>query len=216
LSNKILIITGGNIDPEFLSNRMNNECYQMIIAADHGLATADLLGIKLDYIVGDFDSISEKVLNKYRDSKTVIKTFPTQKDKTDTEIALELALSQQPDEVDLIGATGNRLDHVMANIHLLTRALRSDTQAYMIDTNNKIYLKNKNFTIQKEDQYGNYVSLLPLCDKVSGLTLKGFKYPLNGITYEMGSSLGVSNEISDSEASVEMTEGILVVIESID
>lgn len=214
--NKILIITGGQVEDTFLSERVMNINYNLIIAADHGLTAADRLNISLDFIVGDFDSVPEAILNKYRELSTPIKTFPKEKDKTDTQIAIELALMHNPTSIDIIGATGSRLDHVLANIHLLMLPMQLKIDACMIDPNNKIYLKNKSFTIKKEEQYGSFVSLLPFSEKVGGLTLKGFKYPLHHITYSSGSSLGISNEITEPEALVELSEGILTVIEAKD
>jgi thiamine pyrophosphokinase len=214
--NRILIITGGKIEDSLLSDLVSQRQYKMIIAADHGLEAADRLNIPLDFIVGDFDSVPETVLKKYRESSTPIETFPTEKDKTDTQIAIELALMHSPTSVDIIGATGSRLDHVLANIHLLMLPMQLKIKACMIDSNNKIYLQDHSFTIRKEEQYGDYVSLLPYTEKVSGLTLTGFKYPLNQITYASGSSLGISNEIKEDEAQVELSEGILVIIESKD
>jgi thiamine pyrophosphokinase len=188
----------------------------MIIAADSGLAAADRLNIELDYIVGDFDSVSETVLQKYRKLSTPIKTFPKEKDKTDTQIAIELALMNHAVHLDIIGATGSRLDHVLANIHLLLLPMQLKVRASLIDGNNRIYLKQESFTLKKQEQFGDYVSLLPFTEKVRGLTLRGFKYPLNQIVLTSGNSLGISNEIVEEEASVEFTEGILLVIESRD
>jgi len=85
-----------------------------------------------------------------------------------------------------------------------------------MDANNKIYLKKECFTIKKNMQYGNYVSLLPFTEKVFGLTLKGFKYPLNNVILTSGVSLGISNEIKEEEVLVEISEGILLVIEAKD
>ncbi len=214
--NKMLIISGGMIEDSFLSDIIDKENYFMIIAADHGLNAADRLNIKLDFIVGDFDSVSEPILRKYQEISTPIKTFPTEKDKTDTQIAIELALMHNAGEIHIVGATGTRLDHVLANIHLLLLPMQLKIDTFLLDPYNKIYLKNKSFTIQKMNQFGEYISLLPFSDRVSGLTLTGFKYPLNHITYSTGSSLGISNEIKAEEAMVQISEGILVVIESKD
>jgi thiamine pyrophosphokinase len=214
--NKILIITGGQVEDSFLSELVMKGQYSMIIAADNGLTVADRLNLPLDFIVGDFDSVSESVLQKYREKSTPMQTFPTEKDKTDTQIAMELALMYNPSELDIIGATGNRLDHVLANIHLLLLPLQLNVHACMIDTKNKIYLKNESFDVEKRAQYGNFISLLPFTEKVSGLTLKGFKYPLNNITLVAGSSLGISNEIRDELAQIELSAGTLIVIEAMD
>ena len=214
--NKILIITGGHIDDIFLKTRVEEEQYSMIIAADNGLTAADRLNIVLDYIVGDFDSVDKRVLSRYREKSIPIETFPTEKDKTDTQIALELALRQHPTQIDILGATGSRFDHVLANIQLLMLPMQQGITACIMDVNNKIYLKRECFTIKKNMQYGNYVSLLPFTEKVFGLTLKGFKYPLNNVILTSGVSLGISNEIKEEEALVEISEGILLVIEAKD
>lgn len=214
--NRILIITGGRVDDTFLKEQIKKETYAKIIAADSGLAAADRLGLPLDFIVGDFDSVPEQILAKYREKSTPIETFPTEKDKTDTQIAVELALMHSPTVVDIIGGTGSRLDHTMANIHLLLLPMQLGIQAYLIDPGNRISLTNHSFTLRRTQLHGDYVSLLPFTEKVSGLTLKGFKYPLDHIVLEAGSSLGVSNEITADEAIIEFTDGILLVIEAKD
>lgn len=214
--NRILIITGGRIEDTFLGDLVSRERYSMVIAADSGLAAADRLNIGLDFIVGDFDSVSDQILLKYKEKSTPIETFPTEKDKTDTQIAIELALMNNPTEIDIVGATGSRLDHALANVHLLLLPMQVRIPACIIDPNNKIYLKNESFKIQKNKQYGNYVSLMPFTEKVNGLTLKGFKYPLNHITLTAGSSLGISNEVKEEEAQIELTGGILLVMETKD
>jgi thiamine pyrophosphokinase len=95
-------------------------------------------------------------------------------------------------------------------------ALEQRVNAKILDPNNKIYLKNQSFTIKKDEQYGDYISLLPFSSKIEELTLRGFKYPLDGITLRAGSSLAISNEIMDEVAYVEFKEGILVVFETRD
>jgi thiamine pyrophosphokinase len=215
-SNKVLIITGGRTEEAFLADRLKQQEYSMIIAVDHGLEVVHTLGIAPDFIVGDFDSVSETTLKKYRENSTPMETFPREKDKTDTQIAIELALMHNADSIELIGATGSRLDHTLANVHLLLLPLQLKLEACILDGNNKIYLKNSSFTIEQEHQHGDYVPLLPFSEKVEGLTLKGFKYPLDSIILEAGSSLGISNEIAEGTARVEFSNGILLVIESRD
>lgn len=215
-TNKILIITGGQIEDHFLEELVNKEHYSMMIAADSGLSAADRLKLPLDFIVGDFDSVPEKVLAKYRGMSTPIETFPTEKDKTDTQIALELALRHTPSGIDIAGGTGTRLDHTMANVHLLLHPMQLGITVCLIDSKNRITLHNKSFSIEKSEQYGQFVSLLPFTERVSGLTLTGFKYPLDHIILSSGSSLGISNEIVEETAAVELTEGILLVFETRD
>ncbi len=213
---KILIITGGFIEEAFLRELLGKEAYSMIIAADHGLMISDKLSISLDYIVGDFDSVPSEILKKYRESSVPIKTFPTEKDKTDTQIAIELALMHAPGSIDLVGATGSRLDHTLANLHLLMLPMQLKVGAFLLDRHNRISLRQNSFTLTKAGQYGDFVSLLPFTGEVKGLTLTGFKYPLEHVTLTSGSSLGISNEIAQEEARVELQEGILILFETKD
>lgn len=212
----VLIITGGQVDEDLLKSRVMTESYTMMIAVDYGLTVADRMNLPLDFIVGDFDSVSETLLQKYRGKSIPIQTYPAEKDKTDTQIAIELAIEKHATNIELFGATGSRLDHVLANIQLLMLPLQTNVNAYILDNNNKIYLKKESFTLQKAKQYGNFVSLLPFSGRVDGLTLTGFKYPLDGITLSVPSSLGISNEIVEEEAFVRFTDGIMIVIESKD
>jgi len=214
--NKILIVTGGFTDEKFLASLVLKERYSLIIAADKGLVVLDRLKILPDMILGDFDSAGTDIINKYRSKSVPVMTYPSQKDKTDTELAFEWALEQNPSVIDLAGATGSRLDHTLANINLLLAALRKNVDAKILDPGNKIYLKAGNFVIKKDRQHGDFVSLLPFTYQVKGLKLRGFKYPLDGITLTAGSSLGISNEIVEEEGRVEFDEGILLVFETKD
>lgn len=213
---RILIITGGHIDEEFLRSLLDKEMYSLIIAVDRGLLMADRLNIHPDYIVGDFDSVPMNLLNEYKTKGIPIETFPRMKDKTDTHIALEMALTHNPLLIDLVGATGSRMDHTISNMDLLMLALNQGICARILDSNNKVYLMKNSFTINKKNQYGDFVSLLSFSYQVKGLKLNGFKYPLNGITLTAGSSLGISNELVSDEGRVEFDEGILAVFETKD
>ncbi len=214
--NKILIITGGRTDEEFLIKLLEQEKFSLLIVADSGLVLADRLKLKPNYIVGDFDSVPEAVLEQYRSQSAPIETFPREKDKTDTQIAIELALMQDPSSITLVGATGSRMDHTLANVHLLLPLLQQKVDAFIVDQNNKLYLKRESFLIEKAGQFGDYVSLLPFGGDVKGLTLKGFYYPLDNVILSIGSSLGISNEIVDEIARVEFQEGIILVMETRD
>lgn len=212
----ILIITGGHIDEEVLRSLLDKESYSSVIAVDRGLLMADRLNIQPDCIIGDFDSVPEDILSKYKSKEIPTETYPRMKDKTDTHIALEMAFTHNPSVIDLVGATGSRMDHTIANMDLLLLALNRGIHARIFDSNNKIYLMNKSFIINKNSQYGDFISLISFSFQVKGLSLHGFKYPLNGITLTAGSSLGISNELIADEGRVEFDEGILAVFESRD
>ena len=173
---------------------------QNIIAGDRGLEALYQLKIIPNHVVGDFDSVSPEILEFYKkQSQIIFHKFNAEKDK-----------------ITIMGALGKRMDHAIANIHILKDALEANIPCQMIDEHNRIYLINKEMTLEKEKVYGKYVSLIPLTSIVEGLSLTGFKYPLKDYTLPIGTSLGISNEIIGDTAHIQMKNGILIVIESRD
>lgn len=192
-------------------------CGQNIIAGDKGLEALYQLKIIPNYVVGDFDSVSPEILEFYKKQQQIIfHTFNAEKDNTDTDIALKLAIQLKSSKITILGALGKRMDHALANMHILKDALEANIPCQIMDEYNRIYLINTSIQLEKDKIYGKYVSLIPLTSTVEGLTLIGFKYPLNDYTLPIGTSLGISNEIVTDTAHIKMKNGILIVIESRD
>lgn len=212
---KTLIVSGGSVDILFLKD-MLKEKYDCIIAVDKGIEALHELNIKPSYIVGDFDSVNKDIVNIYRNENIPIQEHNPEKDYTDTELGIKLAISLKASKISVVGGIGTRLDHTLANIHILKHCLDNNIVCEMLDAHNKIYLINRNVQIEKNKAFGKYISIIPLTTEVSGITLKGFKYPLNDYTLAIGKSLGISNEIEDDYADIVLKEGILIVIESKD
>lgn len=214
MKTKILIITGGTVDYVWAKSWLSDRRYDYCIAADRGLVHADKLEIKVDYILGDYDSVNGQLLEIYRqDTQTV--TYQPEKDYTDTHLALLTALKKNPDSIDIIGATGSRYDHALTNIYIMKKALEMNTECCIYDKNNKIYLLTGNKCIANKEQYGRYLSFVPMTEKVI-ITLKGVKYPLEHYELRQGLSICQSNEISGDFAEISIEQGIVVVVESID
>ncbi len=217
-----VILTGGYIEVELVQDYLMTHDVLWVIAVDKGLMAAHSLSLPVDMIVGDFDSVDTEVLTGYKNgafskSPTIIKLQP-EKDMTDTQVALEQGVEQygKQEEIVIFGATGTRMDHALANINLLMIPLCYGVKACILDRNNKIYLKRESFGLNRSNCYGDYVSLLPFTEEVIGLTLSGFRYPLDKYTLKQGSSLGVSNVLIEENASITFDTGILIVIESKD
>lgn len=188
-----------------------------LIAADRGLLTCRAIGVKPDYIVGDFDSAGEESLKIYWDDPDiVIRKYRPEKDLTDTQIAIELALSCGWKEICVLGGTGNRLDHLIGNIQMLSLAAEKNADAILIDAHNRVRIITRGITIRRDEQWGSFVSLHAFGGRVSGLTLEGFKYPLENYTLCCDETRCISNEITAEEARVSFTDGKLIVIESND
>lgn len=215
---KTLIITGGNIDTDFALSFIEKLKADYVIGVDRGLLFCYEQKIMPDYIVGDFDSLPNGILEWYKKNSNVpVREYNPMKDATDTMIALEKALELKSSQIWILGGTGTRIDHVLCNIHILKNAYLAGVKAYLVDKHNRISLPvEKHFYLEKEEQFGEYVSFFPLGEEVEGLTLKGFKYPLDGYCLRNLEGLGVSNEIVDERAEVSWETGILVMIESRD
>ena len=115
-----LIVSGGNVEKDFFYEIYLNNKFDYIIASDKGLEVLDNCNIKPNYIIGDFDSLNEEILQKYvNDDKVKIIKLNPEKDYTDTHMALKLAIELKSTNITIIGAIGTRLDHTLANIHIL-------------------------------------------------------------------------------------------------
>ena len=212
---KTLIITGGKINKNFAKKYLKSNKYDIIIAVDKGLETIDYLKLQPQYVLGDFDSVNTKILEKYKKQNIKIIKLNPEKDLTDTHSAIDLALKLKSTEITILGAIGTRLDHTMANIHILKQALDKNIKAKIVNEKNDIELINNEIIIKKDDNY-KYVSIIPLTTNVTGITIEGMKYIINDYTLSIGDSLGVSNEQIDKEAKISIKTGILVVIKSKD
>lgn len=214
---KIVIITGGCINDSFVLEFLAKNKIDLTIAGDSGMEFFYRNKLQPDIIVGDFDSAKSEIVSFYRKKESIqIISFRPEKDETDTELALKVALEKKPKEIFVLGATGSRIDHMLGNIYLLQKALKKGVSCCIVDEHNRISLLKEKKMISANEQFGKYVSLLPLGDQVKGVTLKGFKYPLYEHTLTNDTSLGVSNELTEEIGSIDFSDGILIMIESKD
>ena len=215
-----IIVSGGNIHKDFAldflkKNTTENTC---LIAADRGVEFFMGTDLEPDVAVGDFDSLSAEGA-KYMETlkHTEIRRLKPEKDDSDTQSAANYAIEQGTERIMILGATGNRIDHLMANFGLLMLGKIKQVQIVLVDAYNYMSLIESGMILKKEEQFGKYVSFFPIEGEVTGLTLKGFKYPLNSYTLKVeDSGLTVSNEISDPKAEVTFETGKLLMIMSRD
>ena len=142
----ILIVTGGSVDYMWAEEWLKKHIFDYVIAADSGLVHCDRLNINVDFLLGDYDSVDKDVFEKYS-KNTTTKTYPPEKNYTDTHLALIKAIEKRPDSISIIGATGTRYDHALTNIGILKCAVDEDIQCAIYDANNKIYLADKDLKI---------------------------------------------------------------------
>lgn len=220
---RTLIISGGVVETDFAEEYLAGKTFDTVVCADSGLDSAYRLGLPVHYAMGDFDSVSDEVLASYQKEerqgvRTEFTPYPPEKDATDTHIVLDWVTKKHPEEIVILGATGKRLDHFLANVNILMQPLRQGIPTYLVDRHNRLYMIDHNHVLKRGELFGKYISLLPFTEKVTGVCLRGFKYGLENGTLTIGDSLGVSNELMEGEdhAVIEWKEGILVVVESRD
>lgn len=212
-----IIVTGGRIDIEFVNSVLEQYSYDYLIGVDRGIEFLKQAGKIPTHIVGDFDSASNGTLRWFQEKKEIeIRTFLPEKDDTDTQIALNLAMELDCEKIYILGGTGTRIDHMLGNLYLLSIPFEKGISCYLMDAHNRIQLCGHSLKLKKSEQFGKYVSLLPHSERVTGLTLKGFYYPLSNATLDNKTALGVSNEIVGEEAEIFLKTGELFVIESRD
>lgn len=214
---RTLIVTGGIINDSFFKKVLMNHNFDTIIGVDGGLECLYRHTIIPQVVLGDFDTIDKDILNYYKNQEEIlIKEYQPEKDATDTEIAIEYAVSIGSSEITILGATGTRLDHTFGNLHSLLIAKKKGIPCCILDEHNHIELIDSGTKLEKKQQFGHYISFIPLTTTVEHITLKGFRYPLNDATLTIGNCNGVSNEIKEDCAEVLFDEGILIMIQSKD
>lgn len=206
---RVLIVTGGNLVSEDLLRELVSSS-QFVIAADGGiknfLSHEDL---RPNLIVGDFDSAPLKEWETlYADVPRV--TFPKEKDYTDTELAIIEALKLPVEEIYLLGATGSRLDHTLANMMLLRRIERAGKQGVILDDHNEIRQIVAGLTIVEKGTW-SFMSLVPISERLC-VSLKGFKYPLDRAIIDQDSTVTISNELETEKGEIHLHEGMAFLI----
>ena len=212
-----VIVTGGMIEPEFAHSFLETHRYDYLIGVDRGIEFLKQDGKIPTHIVGDFDSSSKETLQWFQKKEGIeIRTFLPEKDETDTQIAIDLAMERQCEAIYILGGTGTRIDHMLGNLQILSKPFQEGISCYLIDSHNRVRLCSDYLMLKKKEQFGTYVSLIPHSECVTGLTLKGFYYPLSNARLDNKTSLGISNEIVEEDAEIFLKTGELFVIESKD
>jgi len=209
---QVLIIANGEMGEIDWASRLV-ESADLVIAADGGANYCVELGHIPDILIGDFDSIKHEVLREYGDAEVEILRHPPEKDATDLELALDLAVKNGAELVFLLGALGGRWDMSLANIMLAAAEKYKDMRISFVRSDCTIQILQAGRPHVIEGFSGQTVSLIPLRGDVQGVTLTGLQYELRNQKVNFGSSLGVSNVMSADKAAVCHTDGILLCIQ---
>lgn len=188
------------------------DSYQ-VIAADGGARHALALGMDVDAVIGDMDSIAPEVLVSLEINGAEIHRYPREKDETDLEMALAFAAHEGAERIVVIGAIGSRLDQTLSNVYLLALPVLRGAQVRLVSGNQRAWLIGAG-EHEIHGETGDTVSLLPLGGDASGVNTDGLYYPLRDESLRFGPARGVSNVMTAPKARVRVGSGLLMVVHS--
>ncbi len=177
-----------------------------IIAADAGFTNAEKFGYKPHLLAGDFDSLCHLPDN------TCTFKVPNEKDYTDTELAINIAIDKGYESFTVLGALGGeRFEHVLANLQLAAGVAK---KGYSITlTDGKTIVKAiHNSEITFDDSYSGFISVFSFDGDAFGVTIKGLKYELDNVKLSCLKTLGVSNEFTGKNSRISVKDGVLIIV----
>ncbi|MDD4783772.1 MAG: thiamine diphosphokinase [Syntrophaceticus sp.] len=205
---KVLVLTNGeygNLD--WYKERKDG--FEKVICVDGGAGWAKKLGITPNWVVGDMDSIDEEDRVYMEREGVRFSCHPSQKDPTDTQIALQLAEQLGTDQITIWGGTGSRLDHTLSNLFSAAKFALGGGAVQFDSPILAIYLVKD--MLKLSGQIGKTVSVLAIGGEARGVTLEGFQYPLKNVEVDSMWQYGISNVITSSTQVVSVASGILAV-----
>ena len=208
----VFIYTGGTVFEEYVIEKP--EKGDLIIAADAGYLTAKKMGVTPDILLGDFDTLGEENIPDGIECLRV----PAEKNDTDTQLAVKVAIERGAEEITIVGGLGGRIDHTLSTLAILEDLWeRKEGRIFAIltDGKNRVRFIRNGGTILPRSQY-RFFSLIAADETVKGITLDGCKYPLKNGRISRRNQWAVSNEIVGNCALVEIKRGGVWVIESLD
>lgn len=182
----------------------------LVIAADGGFDYLEEIGLRADYVLGDFDSVES-----YNLPSDCIR-HPKKKDDTDLMLAARLGLEKGYTEFLIYGGLGGRLDHTLGNIQVLTFLSRQGASGTLVgDTYSLRVVTDGVVTFGKglpENQAGNLCSVFSLSDVSVNVTIQGFEYEIEGTTLTNSFPLGISNEFTGRKGIISVQKGTLAIL----
>ncbi|MEK9143426.1 MAG: thiamine diphosphokinase [Patescibacteria group bacterium] len=207
-NNTFAIVGGGKLLKRFLAEIVKSN---YIIGVDRGAYWLIGNSVIPNIVIGDFDSVNAREFQMIKHKVKRVKEYPKKKNFTDMELAVDHAISLHPKEVIIYGSIGSRLDHTIGNIQLLERL---HDVGVIRDRNNEVRIISGRTTVRKDARY-QYISLLPITETIE-VSLIGFLYDVSHARIRRGQTLGISNEIREDEATINIHSGKALVIWSRD
>ena len=204
---RVVIFAGGDAPPESIGRAIPLD--GLVIAADSGLDHAHRLGIEVHHVVGDMDSVDPALLAGLPSTVTIDR-HPVAKDATDLELAVDVAVAANPDEIVIVGGHGGRNDHLFANGLLLASPRFDHTLIRWFAGPDLINIVHDTVTVSGRPH--STVSLIPASD-TTGVTTSGLRWELDEAALAAGTTRGVSNELVEEQATIRLATGTLFVVQ---
>lgn len=196
---------------DYASSLANITKDDYIVCVDGGARHCYAQALEPDLLVGDFDSLSSDVAKTIGDSQIECVRFAPEKDASDLELALQTLSERLIDDVVLLGISGGRTDHHLFNWQLA--GSRSwPFRLRLIDDSIDAQLVDKSRPLQISASIGQTFSVIALSRAACGVGVSGAKYPLTNARLAPGSTLGLSNEVTEQHLQVSVEEGIVLVM----
>ena len=206
MKKRVIIFVNGNLSDISQAKKIIKK-EDFLIAADGGANHIKKLGLTPNLVIGDMDSIDHNLLKKF---PTVIK-YPRKKDKTDFELGIDFCLEKKFQEIIIFGILGDRIDHMFANIFLLAKiqAENESIKIKIIEGKKEIFIVNKEIII--DGKIGDEVSIIPVSEKLVGITTVGLEYQLKNEELIFGSTRGISNVMNKTIVKITMKKGAALI-----
>jgi len=190
--------------------RQRAERADRVVAADGAWAKAVAAGISVDLVIGDLDSLTAEQKTSLRASGVEVQIHPVDKDFTDLDLALDHALSLSPEKLIVFGAFGGRIDHTLANVLLLERAVARGIEVELIVDGETAWMIRGGFTLPI-GRAGDRVSLIPLSEEAVVRT-DGLRYRLNDEPLSRARARGISNVIEEIPVRIAVRSGTVLAV----
>lgn len=206
---RIIIFANGEL-PDLEKARALLHEDDFIIAADGGTRHALALGQTPNVVLGDLDSLIKEEREKMEQVGVEIIQHPRDKNETDLELAIQHALTLNPEQIIILAALGGRLDQTLGNISLLSDARLSTFDLRLDDGLEEVFFCREQTKISGTVR--DIVSLIPWQGEVTGIVTTGLQWPLQNETLYPQKTRGISNEMLNDTATIQIKSGLLLIV----